>query len=138
MRQLRATRVDQVAAEAELLAQPDAARLPREEAVGPALDQESAHLLGEDGAADARPALDEHDLGARAQALEAQGGSEAGDPAADDDDPAHIRAESHGAARSSITSTSVAMYSGSSFNAGGRSSRTPKPSATSRAFTSMS
>ena len=94
--------------------------------------------LGEDGAAEARPALDEHDLGARAQALEAQGGGEAGDPAADDDDAAHARAASHGAARSSITSTSVAMYRGSSFSAGGRSSRTPSPSATARALTSMS
>ena len=101
--------LDQIAGEAELLAQPDATGLPREEAVGPALDQESAHLFGEDGAAEARPALDEHDLGPRAQALEAQGGSEAGDPAADHDDAAHARAASHGAPRSSITSTSVAM-----------------------------
>ena len=100
---------DQVAAEAQFLAQPDAAGLPREEAVGSALDDESAHLLGEDGAAEARPALDEHDLGPRAQALEAQGGSQAGDPAADHDDAAHPRAASHGAPRSSITSTSVAM-----------------------------
>ena len=110
MRRWRAIAFDQIAGEAELFTQPDAARLAREEAVGSALDQESAHLLGEDGAADARPALDEHDLGNRDASLEAQGGGEAGDPAADDDDAAHVRAESHGAARSSITSTSVAMY----------------------------
>ena len=100
---------DQLAGEAELFTQPDASRLACEEAVGSPLDQESAHLLGEDGAADARPALDEHDLGVRARSLEAQGGSEAGDPPADDDDAVHVRAESHGAARSSMTSTSVAM-----------------------------
>ena len=53
---------DQLVAEAELLAQPDAALLAREEAVRRRLDDEAVDVLGADLPAEHVVRLDEHDV----------------------------------------------------------------------------
>ena len=116
---------DELIGEAELVDEPDAALLPRQEAVRRGLDHESVDALGAQLAAEHAVALDQHDLRRRRDELETACRREPRDPAADDDD---LHAGTSTFARTS--SASVAMNTGSSFSAGGRSRRMPRPSAT--------
>ena len=130
---------DELVSEAELLDKPDTALLPREEAVRRGLDDEPVNVLGADLPARQDVALDEHHICLGQDRLEPTRGCQTGDAAPDDDDSHAASApESHGSARARTSSASVPMNTGSSFSAGGRSSRIPRPSAISAARWSMS
>ncbi len=125
---------DELLTEAEFLHEPDAALLAREKAVGPGLDRESVDVLGAKLPAEHRVALDQDDLGVRCHCLETPCRRETGDSTADDDDlHAACAPASQGFARSRTSSASAEMKTGSSFSAGGRSSRIPRPAAISAA-----
>src|SRR6185295_4700354 len=112
----------------ELLAQAETSLLAGEEAVRRRLDHESVDALGADLPPDHVVAVDEQYLDVWRKRLEAPSRRETGDPSADDDDPHAARAStSHESARSRTSCASTAMKAGSSFNAGGRSSRIPRP-----------
>ena len=126
------TAPDELLAEAELLAQADTALLAREEAVRRRLDDQPVDVLGAHLPARDLVALDE--LHVHVGRLEPTRRGEAGDSTADDDDPHAARTPgSHGSARSRTSCASWETKTGSSFSAGGRSSRIPRPAAISAA-----
>ena len=103
---------DQLVAEAELLAQSDAALLAREEAVRRRLDDEAVDALGADLPAEHVVPLDEDDARLRSERLEPARRGQPGDPAADHDDDAHAGSAApsrSGAARSRTSSASAPM-----------------------------
>ena len=112
---------DQLVAEAELLAQSDAALLPREEAVRRRLDDEAVDALGADLPAEHVVLLDEDDMRLGSERLEPARRGQPGDPAADHDDDGHAESAApsrNGAARSRTSSASAPMKRGSSLRAG--------------------
>ena len=125
-RELR-TPADEPDREGELLAEPDAARLAREEAVRGTLDEETVDLLREELPSEPLGALDERDLAVRHQHLEAARGGEPRDSPSDDHELRHATGApgSHAAERARTSSASASMNTGSSLSAGGRSRRIP-------------
>ena len=121
-------RRDELVSETELLDEPDTALLPREEAVR-APPRSRTRRRARSGASRRarrrarrapRRASGATDSSRRAAASPAM-------PPADDDDPhAACAPASHGSARARTSSASAAMKTGSSFSAGGRSSRMPE------------
>ncbi len=132
------TASDELRFQAELLAEPDSTLLPREEAVGGALDHEPVDVLRQELSAETVRRLDQDDLDLLEQGLEPAGRREPRDPPADDDDSHAAAAASQDSARTRTRPASVETKSGSSFSAGGRSSRTSSRSAISFARTSTS
>ena len=128
----------QLVGQAQVVAQPDPARLAREKAVRRRLDDEAGDVLGSEFSAGRVLALDHDDLRPGIDRLEPARRSEPGDPTSDDDDPHAARDSSKVAACPRTSSASAAMNTGSSFNAGGRSSRTPRSAATAAALWSIS